>query len=596
MRELLIKNNGPIRNLHLIPTFTEEGNPIPHVIVGRNGTGKTNLLSLIGDALMEGASVAYSDILKTTGLVRSYFRVVGGKTIAYGEPGSYSIFRFDHEGTEVFYHEATARMDPADLIDDIPTDLAAGANWNTGSEVKNFAISEKKAREIYGGGIYAFFPASRSENPFWFNQDALSVDLYENRDRYTQNLDRPIYVEHGIDTFTQWLLGAITESRLDPSQTKVISANEERITVELDTPSFRASQAPLTWANKIIRIILDDPSANFHWAGRKSSRKAGISSAGKLLVASLDGLSGGQSTLLAIFGTILRYLDETGSARGIVVIDELDAHMHIDLQMKALPQLVGIFPEIQFIFSSHSPLFALGMEQHFSPTGVRILEMPTGQQMYAEGYQEFEHALAVLIDTQAFARAVEERVTANEDPAIFLAGQTDLLYFRTAARLLGFDRLVERFSWIGEDNERKGGANTGDRALNSAISFLKANPDITSKTIVAVYDCDANKSDEHVGNIHVIALPTLPDREIQKGIENMLPDSVFLKEFYDDKIIPNDYGPDVTKPELNKMKLCQSLCGDDAVAATFSDFRQVLERIDSILPESENPSSKTDTT
>lgn len=53
--ELLIRNNGPIRNVHLNFTFNESGKPIPHIIVGRNGTGKTNLLSLIADAFMEGA-------------------------------------------------------------------------------------------------------------------------------------------------------------------------------------------------------------------------------------------------------------------------------------------------------------------------------------------------------------------------------------------------------------------------------------------------------------------------------------------------------------------------------------------------------------
>ena len=40
---------------------------------------------------------------------------------------------------------------------------------------------------------------------------------------------------------------------------------------------------------------------------------------------------------------------------GVVLIDEIDAHLHISLQKKILPFLSQSFPEIQFIVSTHSP-------------------------------------------------------------------------------------------------------------------------------------------------------------------------------------------------------------------------------------------------
>ncbi|WP_207869388.1 AAA family ATPase [Pseudomonas sp. 51_B] len=40
---------------------------------------------------------------------------------------------------------------------------------------------------------------------------------------------------------------------------------------------------------------------------------------------------------------------------GIVLIDEIDAHLHISLQRKILPFLYKSFPNIQFIVSTHSP-------------------------------------------------------------------------------------------------------------------------------------------------------------------------------------------------------------------------------------------------
>ncbi|HCU0824062.1 TPA: ATP-binding protein [Acinetobacter baumannii] len=41
--------------------------------------------------------------------------------------------------------------------------------------------------------------------------------------------------------------------------------------------------------------------------------------------------------------------------QGIVLIDEIDAHLHISLQKKIMPFFTRLFPQIQFIVSTHSP-------------------------------------------------------------------------------------------------------------------------------------------------------------------------------------------------------------------------------------------------
>ena len=43
------------------------------------------------------------------------------------------------------------------------------------------------------------------------------------------------------------------------------------------------------------------------------------------------------------------------NAQGIVLIDELETHLHIELQKKILPFLTEFFPNIQFIVTTHSP-------------------------------------------------------------------------------------------------------------------------------------------------------------------------------------------------------------------------------------------------
>ena len=41
--------------------------------------------------------------------------------------------------------------------------------------------------------------------------------------------------------------------------------------------------------------------------------------------------------------------------QGIVLIDELETHLHIELQKKIFPFLTEFFPNLQFIVTTHSP-------------------------------------------------------------------------------------------------------------------------------------------------------------------------------------------------------------------------------------------------
>lgn len=47
---------------------------------------------------------------------------------------------------------------------------------------------------------------------------------------------------------------------------------------------------------------------------------------------------------------------------GIVLIDELETHLHIELQKKILPFLTKFFPKIQFIITTHSPFVLNSIE------------------------------------------------------------------------------------------------------------------------------------------------------------------------------------------------------------------------------------------
>lgn len=79
--------------------------------------------------------------------------------------------------------------------------------------------------------------------------------------------------------------------------------------------------------------------------------------------------SQGTLSVLAMFGLIYYYLrsvfpgtddSELPEKPAIVLIDEIDAHLHPTWQQKIVPLLRRTFPNIQFIITAHSPLVVAG--------------------------------------------------------------------------------------------------------------------------------------------------------------------------------------------------------------------------------------------
>ncbi len=47
---------------------------------------------------------------------------------------------------------------------------------------------------------------------------------------------------------------------------------------------------------------------------------------------------------------------------GIVLVDEIETHLHLELQKKILPILTGLFPRIQFVITTHSPFILSSLD------------------------------------------------------------------------------------------------------------------------------------------------------------------------------------------------------------------------------------------
>lgn len=76
----------------------------------------------------------------------------------------------------------------------------------------------------------------------------------------------------------------------------------------------------------------------------------------------LDQLSDGERNLIALAGDLARRLmvagRDDGSPRevaGVVLIDEVEQHLHPAAQREVLPRLMKAFPKVQFVVTTHSP-------------------------------------------------------------------------------------------------------------------------------------------------------------------------------------------------------------------------------------------------
>ena len=73
----------------------------------------------------------------------------------------------------------------------------------------------------------------------------------------------------------------------------------------------------------------------------------------------LNELSDGYSSILAILTELILRMEvhhvNAYNVEGVVLIDEIETHLHVELQKNILPLLTSFFPNIQFIVTTHSP-------------------------------------------------------------------------------------------------------------------------------------------------------------------------------------------------------------------------------------------------
>lgn len=315
MEEIFIKNIhiNKVRHLENINIPISETERKHLILTGKNGSGKTSVLLEIKNWLN---GVENQQILQLQNNKTNINSLEGGiitlqnQLIAGGD-------RFEIERQMILYNNS----------------INLYKNQTEPFLKINIGFSSTNIFQLYNEGdfILTYFGARRN----------LQINVPQGINKISVKDKYGVNENAGVD-FVQYIVNLKADrsfARDDNDETSVNQINE--------------------WFNsfeKSLQNILGDDELKLEF-DRKNYNFTLVNKEGES--SDFTNLSDGYSTILNIISELIMRMENRASKnydiQGIVLIDEIETHLHIDLQKKILPFLTNFFPKIQFIVTTHSP-------------------------------------------------------------------------------------------------------------------------------------------------------------------------------------------------------------------------------------------------
>ncbi|ULN99859.1 ATP-binding protein [Campylobacter molothri] len=568
LEKMIVKNISAIKNLEFTASFTEEGNPKPIVIVGKNGSGKTTLLSNVIDSFYEIVAKLFNNVAKMENANRKFYKINGGLNLSFNEDKGFAIIKYKSKNIE----KPIEYIDYVNCdTDDIKNFCSFNLETKFGKETTYFdANSIEKLRQEWHTQAHYYQPANRYEEPFWKNPN-FDVNFKEKKfynDVYNKELEIVTSVEKNYSYILDIVLDIMAQNGKDENIWQAI--------------------------NKILQEIKQDEALHFSIGPRNFNSRIAIRKNQEFFLKNIKQLSLGELTLLNLFINIVRHTDSSNKSidqlEGIVAIDEIDVHLHSNLQSEVLPSLIKLFPKIQFIITTHSPLFVLGMQKEFKDDGFDLLEMPSGIRISAERFSEFQKAYEAFTKTKTFEEDINNKIKSMQKPIVFVEGKTDVKYIKKAIEIFNRNDLSEKIEieQIGFEN-KNGAKNSNNKALFGAEKFLEANQNFLKNKVLILHDPEENKAQKRwIGKkLRINKMPLFEGNFFNKGIENLFKCDLFEKflEKHNQNdtisIIKNN-DKIINRQINNKQEMCDWIC-KHGTEEDFENFKVILKIIDEFL-------------
>lgn len=602
-KRVQIVNYGPIEKLDIKFPF-DDGAPKPIVLVGENGSGKSILLSLVVNGLISAKDAIYPDSPEVdSGKV---YKLRSGSYIRAGTGFYFGRVDFEQEFYVAEMRSERLRRE----YDDFPAgprdpDILDAWNKMAPERVDYYDsnFSERiKLEGIFGNKCVLYFPPNRFEDPAWLNEGNLRsrAEFLDSRNIQGETNRRLIAYSPLLEN-QNWLFGVIFDQAAFEMQTRSVSIPIEGVPQAIPFPIFQGYSGDATGtyevALRIVQNVTNVDDARFG-IGKRLNRVISIESNDGQIVPNIFQLSSGETSLLNLFLSILRDFNLSGTnftsaeeVQGVVVVDEIDLHLHAVQQYEVLPRLIRMFPKVQFIVTTHSPLFVLGMNKVYGENGFALYRLPEGGQISPEEFSEFGDAYFAFAETRTFSDDMRKLIEEAQKPIVFVEGKTDLKYIERAAELLGKEALLE-------DLELRDGGGKGKLIKIWKDSVLPLT-ELLPQQVLLLFDCDEERPPEKKGKLIQRTIPLQSQNPVGKGIENLFRKPTLEAALQNGKFFlteeqhgaTDEDGQPVTVPEKwtvidsAKSSLCDWLC-ENGTHKDFKPFQVVFDLIEEALESS----------
>ena len=377
-----------IRNFRCFGNYEIEFAPRVTVLFGKNGSGKSTLIHALHKAL---SFMMHSEKIKEKDSKTKKWKVVGEKSLRGGNP-YVSVEGYSKTGEA--HYNGVKRADyaieikaEANLDEQAPIEWAMNVfyidNRLRTSEYKDAfnqlydwhkKTGERPLLAYYSDGYphYSNVAKSKKEN----SKEAFLVKSFDESFGYTD-----WNTEMGCTN--TWLVRLETKLRTIKDSVSQLAETNNKNVHNVLWDEYKTAEKEV---NYVIDILKQFSKDDFKYA-INIIRNSSFDNC--LEIITIDGkihsfrkLPAGYKRMFYIaldiaYRCFFLTNGERKDVGGIVIIDEIDLHLHPELEKSVLKRFMDTFPNLQFIISTHSPLVLTGLETVNEDN--RILKMEVGQ-------------------------------------------------------------------------------------------------------------------------------------------------------------------------------------------------------------------------
>ncbi|WP_413724089.1 AAA family ATPase [Sodalis sp. RH16] len=354
VRALKLTNLGPFDKLMVKLAPTDEMKSNVTVFIGNNGAGKTSILKSLATSLSWFVARLRSE--KGSGSPIPEEVILNGRISAFIE-----LSIFDERGDETSPEDENCNsLYVWGLARTVKGKKAAiTSNLHEASRLAEFYKNKFTAQNNASFPLIAFYPVERVvlDVPLKIRErhNFLQLDGYDNS--LNQGIDFRRFFEWFRDREDSENESGLPQDVLE-KLLETLSDNQE-IWSRLHTLMASSRDRQLTAVRTAIANLM--PGFSNLRVRRKPRLHMSIDKDGQTL--NVLQLSQGEKSLMALVGDIARrlammnpLLENPLHGDGIVLIDEVDMHLHPTWQRNIIERLTTTFPNCQFILTTHSPL------------------------------------------------------------------------------------------------------------------------------------------------------------------------------------------------------------------------------------------------